>query len=669
MSRLNVAIGADITELEKGWGKAIKLIADGGKEMSIDVAKAAKDIQDRLNTLANSKPTARVVRQLQTMAIEARAMGPEFAAMADQFVKAAGKMQDEIGDTRAEIGYFASDTRRLDALIGGAQAVAAGFGVVEGSMAALGIESENAQKTMQKLQGALLVLNSLQTITTLLQKDQALMQGVLTAAQGAYTFAVTASTTALGVFKLALAATGIGAAIVGVAYLVQNFDELSAKIWPAEAALKAYNKAVDRQIQADQYSIDLASAKGDKMAEFAAKEKKLNDELSKARANYGKNEQENWGKIIADNKNALKVLRIERDKFIKDEKDKQDKANKDKYQKQQDEIKKAKQNDLAKRAELLAINNGSLAELIAAEDAAFKVREAQMREQGYTQVEINKVRDAALEKVRKEFYDKQKADEEKAAREAEQKAKELADVKKSISQALAVGEEAQRKQEIQNITDYYSKLIQDAKKNGLDSAALIKAQGEAENALKQKFREQDARREMEQMQKQLQFRQNIYAQFGDALSSFNEAFAKEGDEAARKQAQRAKAISISQALVSTYFAAQQAYLSQFLPVPDPSSPVRGKIAAAASVAVGLGNVAKIATQKFADGGIVYGPTLGLMGEYPGARSNPEVIAPLDKLRDLITPSGGDGGFIASTHISGRDLAIVLNRHNNDYSRG
>ncbi len=71
MSRLNVAIGADITELEKGWGKAIKLINDGGKEMSADVAKAAKEIQDRLTALASSKPTARVVRQLQTMAIEA----------------------------------------------------------------------------------------------------------------------------------------------------------------------------------------------------------------------------------------------------------------------------------------------------------------------------------------------------------------------------------------------------------------------------------------------------------------------------------------------------------------------------------------------------------------------------------------------------------------------
>jgi len=627
MSRLNVSIGADITELEKGWNKAIKLVTDGGKKMGAQVGEAAADIQKRLEQLASSKPTARVVRQLQTMAIEARAMGPEFAAMADQFVKAAGKMQDEIADTRAEIGYFASDTRRLDSLIGGAQAVAAGFGVVEGSMAALGIESENAQKTMQKLQGALLVLNSLQTITNLLQKDSALIQGALTASQAAYTFAVTASTTALGVFKLALAATGIGAAIVGVAYLVQNFDELSAKIWPAEAALKAYNKAVDRQIQADQYSIDLASAKGDKMAEFAAKEKKLNDELSKARANYGKNEQENWGKIIADNKNALRVLQIERDKYLKDEKEKQDQANKDKYQKQQDEIKKAKQNELTKRAELLSINNGTLAELIAAEDAAFKVREAQMKEQGYTQLEINKVRDAALEKVRQEFYAKQKSDEDKAAKEVEQKSKDLAQVKKSISQATAISEEAQRKLELQNIAEHYTKLIQEAKKNGLDSAALVKAQGEAENALKQKFREEDARKEMQQQMKQLQFRQQIYAQFGDALSAFN------------------------------------------LPVPDPSSPVRGKIAAAASVAVGLGNVAKIATQKFADGGIVYGPTLGLMGEYPGARSNPEVIAPLDKLRDLITPSGGDGGFIASTHISGRDLAIVLNRHNNDYSRG
>jgi hypothetical protein len=71
---------------------------------------------------------------------------------------------------------------------------------------------------------------------------------------------------------------------------------------------------------------------------------------------------------------------------------------------------------------------------------------------------------------------------------------------------------------------------------------------------------------------------------------------------------------------------------------------------------------------FADGGIVSGPTLGLMGEYPNARSNPEVIAPLDKLQGLLNTSDSSG-FVASTTIAGRDLAIVLERYNKDSKRG
>lgn len=46
---------------------------------------------------------------------------------------------------------------------------------------------------------------------------------------------------------------------------------------------------------------------------------------------------------------------------------------------------------------------------------------------------------------------------------------------------------------------------------------------------------------------------------------------------------------------------------------------------------------------FANGGIVSGPTLGLMGEYAGASRNPEVIAPLDKLRNLMGLDGNGSG--------------------------
>lgn len=61
---------------------------------------------------------------------------------------------------------------------------------------------------------------------------------------------------------------------------------------------------------------------------------------------------------------------------------------------------------------------------------------------------------------------------------------------------------------------------------------------------------------------------------------------------------------------------------------------------------------------FANGGIISGPTMGLMGEYPGASHNPEVVAPLDKLKSLI---GGSGGGTLEARISGNDLLILMNK--------
>lgn len=61
---------------------------------------------------------------------------------------------------------------------------------------------------------------------------------------------------------------------------------------------------------------------------------------------------------------------------------------------------------------------------------------------------------------------------------------------------------------------------------------------------------------------------------------------------------------------------------------------------------------------FAKGGVISGPTLALVGEYAGASNNPEVIAPLDKLRSMIKPQGGIGGNV-QFKISGRQLVGVI----------
>jgi tape measure domain-containing protein len=70
--------------------------------------------------------------------------------------------------------------------------------------------------------------------------------------------------------------------------------------------------------------------------------------------------------------------------------------------------------------------------------------------------------------------------------------------------------------------------------------------------------------------------------------------------------------------------------------------------------------------EFADGGIISGPTLGLMGEYSGARTNPEVVAPLDKLRSMI--GGAGGNVIVTGRLDGRDILLSSERSTIDRYR-
>lgn len=87
-------------------------------------------------------------------------------------------------------------------------------------------------------------------------------------------------------------------------------------------------------------------------------------------------------------------------------------------------------------------------------------------------------------------------------------------------------------------------------------------------------------------------------------------------------------------------------------------PYVGPILAIAALASVIGAI--MAIPKFAKGGIAFGPTLGLFGEYAGAANNPEVVAPLDKLRDMLKPADPMGGSV-TFRIEGRTLVGVLQK--------
>jgi hypothetical protein len=68
--------------------------------------------------------------------------------------------------------------------------------------------------------------------------------------------------------------------------------------------------------------------------------------------------------------------------------------------------------------------------------------------------------------------------------------------------------------------------------------------------------------------------------------------------------------------------------------------------------------------EFAEGGIVSGPTMAMVGEYSGAANNPEVIAPLDKLQSMM---GGQAVQVTGK-ISGRDILLTSERNAIDRNR-
>ena len=70
---------------------------------------------------------------------------------------------------------------------------------------------------------------------------------------------------------------------------------------------------------------------------------------------------------------------------------------------------------------------------------------------------------------------------------------------------------------------------------------------------------------------------------------------------------------------------------------------------------------------FAEGGIVTGPTLAMIGEKPGSRG--EAVIPLEKMSQVLgSMGGGNRGGELTAVVSGTDLKFILDRTNQNFNR-
>ena len=154
---------------------------------------------------------------------------------------------------------------------------------------------------------------------------------------------------------------------------------------------------------------------------------------------------------------------------------------------------------------------------------------------------------------------------------------------------------AQQK-EIQAVVEKYEKLNELAIGNAEAEKQIVEQRTAELKAIKDRDAAEDLQR-----QKQLEAQKIQFVNDGiGALANLVGSFSAKNEAQAKKQFQVSKALNIAQALVQTYQSATAAFASQVIPG-DPSSVVRGQIAAGIAVATGLAQVNKIRQTKFGSG--------------------------------------------------------------------
>lgn len=171
----------------------------------------------------------------------------------EQLQIAAGKLQDQIGDTQNRIRVLSSDTKNIDFGIGAIRGVASAFGVAEGAAALFGLKNEDVAKSIQRLNSIMLILNGLQEIQNLLQKQsvvaivgQEIATKAAAIAQRIYAVAVGTSSGAMKAFRVALLTSGIGAFLLLLGLAVSAMDLFGSSTEDATNDSDAFNTSLSQ---------------------------------------------------------------------------------------------------------------------------------------------------------------------------------------------------------------------------------------------------------------------------------------------------------------------------------------------------------------------------------------------------------------------------------------
>lgn len=596
--------------------------------------------------------------QLRAAQNEVNELAAKFGATSQEAIgaaKRAAELKDAIGDAKALTDSFNPDGKfnALSASIGGALN---GFQAFEGALGLVGVESEDLQKTLLKVQSAMALSQGVQGL--LEAKDSFKQLGAVAA-------------DALKGIRTGIAATGIGLLVVALGAIVAYWDDIKEAVSGVSSEQEALNVKTEENLKMSEEKV-AALGKQDNILKL-----------------QGKTEKQILQFKIAELDTAIKIaeVNIENQKVTKAAQIEAAKRNKDilvgildfltspinvllktidkiasvvgidsKLVKGFDAIKSAAANIVFDPAE--TAKEGDL--LIKAAEERFI--ELKNQKAGYElQIQaIDKAAADARRQAQKEANDKRLADEKEAQDKLKKQAEDLqqfykdqrdADNERNVTATL--GERKQTKDKLD--------LLWEATQ---EEARIRKEARDAEAAADKEAKDKEKQRVKELNDAKIQAVQNTLS----TIANLAQLFAGKSEKQQKKAFEIQKAANIANATIDTYKAAQGAYASlSSIPV---VGPVLGAAAAAAAIAAGLVNVKNIASQKFEGGGSISASATPSGGGDGGATGG-NVVAPNFNLvgnAQATNPLAGLGEGLIQAYVVSGDVttaqSLDRNRVNN-----
>jgi len=213
-------------------------------------ANAIVGIKVEGNTKTLRTELKEAIQELARLQNSANASSKEIA----QAAKRAGELKDRMQDARATVDAFNPDAK-FKAFGQTVVGIAGAFTAVQGALALVGVESEDVQKTLLKVQGALALseglnrvlelkdaftnLNNQVTNSNLFIRANAIATAIAGKVMKVFAVEVETTSFAFKALKGAIIATGIGVLVIALGYAVEAFKDFATS---AETARKAQEK-------------------------------------------------------------------------------------------------------------------------------------------------------------------------------------------------------------------------------------------------------------------------------------------------------------------------------------------------------------------------------------------------------------------------------------------